>query len=192
MTEEQMKQWAEDLLKKQREEFMRTTAPPEPTYSFDDDPEKAVTAMLKQQMAAFMEPVQQQMKAMSEQMTKLSQQNNQQAAEFMKLMVPDAKPDESFDKELAGFGSFTWGQLRGMAEKSGDIEGLKQYADALKQFKDSSGDQEIPSAKSRTQSSPPADSPSEASDEDVNNDMMLVMNGQMSKEDFNKKYGVAS
>ncbi len=197
MTEEQIKQWGADLLKQQQEDFMKNIPviqppAPEPTYSFEDDPEKAVNALLKRQMSAFMEPVQQQIKAMTDQVTKLSQQHDQQAAEFMKLMVPEAQPDEAFDKEPAGFGAMTWGQLRGMAEKNGDVDGLKQYAEALKQFKDSSGDQEVPSARARTQPSPSKDGSTDASEEDVNNDMMLVMNGQMSKDDFNKKYGVAS
>ncbi len=196
MTEEQIKQWASDLLKQQQEAFtaqmrqmqeqMQQPKPEQPV-DFDADPEKAVLTLMQRQFDQMMNPFRQQLESLNAQ---LKQPHTDPVAEtWRKAILPEQ--DETFDAEMIGIGNITWGDVRKSAESSGDAEALKQYANELKNFR-SAGKQTdvaIPAAKARV-SFPPGNEPTEVNDAEVNTDLMRLMQGRISKKDFDEKYGV--
>jgi len=195
MIDDQMKQWVADLLKQQQQAFadqMRQMQSqmqqpkPEPV-DFDTDPEQAVLTLAQRQFEQMMNPFRQQLDALNAQ---LKQPRTDPVAEaWRKAALPE--PDEIFDAEMIGIGNMTWGDVRKAAESSGDAAALQQYTSELKSFRAAGkqADVAIPAARARV-SFPSGSEPVTASDDDVNADLSRLMQGRLSKEDFDKKYGV--
>lgn len=199
MSPEELKKWGEDLLAAQRKQFEESL--PEVlakhvpqlqqeqpvSYDFDADPEGAVKAMLKQSMAEMQNKFGQQLTGLTEQISRLAKQNDMQASQFMQAIVPGAVANEAFDKKPSGFGSLTWGQARKMFEQNNDLEGLRQYANAVS-AESVPSNQEVTASKARapshTQVAP------QSSSADADKDLLAVMQGRMTEADYEKKYGV--
>lgn len=199
MSPEELKKWGEDLLAAQRKQFEESL--PEVlakhvpqlqqeqpvSYDFDADPEGAVKAMLKQSMAEMQNKFGQQLTGLTEQISRLAKQNDMQASQFMQAIVPGAVANEVFDKQPSGFGSLTWGQARKMFEQNNDLEGLRQYANAVS-AESVPSNQEVTASKARapshTQVAP------QSSSVDADKDLLAVMQGRMTEADYEKKYGV--
>jgi hypothetical protein len=201
VTPEELKKWGDDLLAAQRKQFeeslpdLLTKHAPhlsqeQPvTYDFDADPEAAVKAMLKNSIAELQAKFGQQLSGLTEQVKRVAQQNDLQASQFMQAIVPGAVPNEAFDKTPSGFGSLTWGQARKMFEQGNDLEGLKQYAEASKASANSVPvNQEVTASKARASS--PNQPTTTSSQSEIDNDLMAVMQGRMSEDAYQKKYGV--
>lgn len=200
MSPEELKKWGEDLLAAQRKQFEESL--PEVlakhvpqlqqeqpvSYDFDADPEGAVKAMLKQSMTEMQNKFGQQLTGLTEQVSRLAKQNDMQASQFMQAIVPGAVANEAFDKQPSGFGSLTWGQARKMFEQNNDVEGLRQYANAVAESAETvPSNQEITASKARVSSHNQA---SPASTADADKDLLAVMQGRMTEADYEKKYGV--
>lgn len=199
MSPEELKKWGEDLLAAQRKQFEESL--PEVlakhvpqlqqeqpvSYDFDADPEGAVKAMLKQSMTEMQNKFGQQLTGLTEQISRLAKQNDMQASQFMQAIVPGAVANEAFDKRPSGFGSLTWGQARKMFEQNNDVEGLRQYANAVS-AESVPSNQEVTASKARapshTQVAP------QSSSADADKDLLAVMQGRMTEADYEKKYGV--
>ncbi len=199
MSPEELKKWGEDLLAAQRKQFEESL--PEVlakhvpqlqqeqpvSYDFDADPEGAVKAMLKQSMTEMQNKFGQQLTGLTEQVSRLAKQNDMQASQFMQAIVPGAVANEAFDKQPSGFGSLTWGQARKMFEQNNDLEGLRQYANAVS-AESVPSNQEVTASKARapshTQVAP------QSSSADADKDLLAVMQGRMTEADYEKKYGV--
>lgn len=199
MSPEELKKWGEDLLAAQRKQFEESL--PEVlakhvpklqqeqpvSYDFDADPEGAVKAMLKQSMTEMQNKFGQQLTGLTEQISRLAKQNDMQASQFMQAIVPGAVANEAFDKRPSGFGSLTWGQARKMFEQNNDVEGLRQYANAVS-AESVPSNQEVTASKARapshTQVAP------QSSSVDADKDLLAVMQGRMTEADYEKKYGV--
>lgn len=199
MSPEELKKWGEDLLSAQRKQFEESL--PEVlakhvpqlqqeqpvSYDFDADPEGAVKAMLKQSMTEMQNKFGQQLTGLTEQISRLAKQNDMQASQFMQAIVPGAVANEVFDKQPSGFGSLTWGQARKMFEQNNDLEGLRQYANAVS-AESVPSNQEVTASKARapshTQVAP------QSSSADADKDLLAVMQGRMTEADYEKKYGV--
>lgn len=199
MSPEELKKWGEDLLAAQRKQFEESL--PEVlakhvpqlqqeqpvSYDFDADPEGAVKAMLKQSMAEMQNKFGQQLTGLTEQISRLAKQNDMQASQFMQAIVPGAVANEVFDKQPSGFGSLTWGQARKMFEQNNDLEGLRQYANAVS-AESVPSNQEVTASKARapshTQVAP------QSSSADADKDLLAVMQGRMTEADYKKKYGI--
>jgi hypothetical protein len=201
VTPEELKQWGEDLLAAQRKQFeeslpdLLTKHAPHiaqeqsVTYDFDADPEGAVKAILKNSIAELQTKFSQQLSGLTEQVKRVAQQNDLQANQFMQAIVPGAVPNEAFDKTPSGFGSLTWGQARKMFEQGNDLEGLKQYAEASKASANSiPANQEVTASKARASS--PNQQTTTSSQSEIDNDLMAVMQGRMTEDTYQKKYGV--
>ena len=196
MSPEQMKQWGEDLLAKQRQQFEaalpellakhvpQAVTAPLVTIDFDADPEAAVKAMIQQSLSEVKNNMSQQFAGITNQLEKL----NSQSTQFMQAVVPGAKPNDEFDKKPSGFGSLTWGQARQMFQQGNDLEGLKQYAAAAAASQEAiPSNQEITASKARAPSSQ-SQQPTSNTNSDV--DLLAVMQGRMSDADYQKKYGL--
>lgn len=201
MTPEELKKWGDDLLAAQRKQFEESLpdllskhAPhiaqeQAVTYDFDSDPETAVKAMLKNSMSELQTKFGQQLTGLTEQVKRIAQQNDVQANQFMQAIVPGAVPNEAFDRTPSGFGSLTWGQARKMFEQGNDLEGLKQYAEASKANANSiPTNQEVTASKARASSHNQPTTTSSQSE--IDNDLMAMMQGRMSEDAYQKKYGV--
>lgn len=201
MSPEELKKWGEDLLAAQRKQFEESLpdllvkhAPHIPldqvvSYDFDADPEAAVKAMLKNSMTELQAKFGQQLSGLTEQVKRVAQQNDLQASQFMQAIVPGAVANDEFDKKPSGFGSLTWGQARKMFEQSSDLEGLRQYANAIAANAESiPSNQEITASKARASSYSQA--AQQASTADADKDLLAVMQGRMTETDYQKKYGV--
>ncbi|HPQ95799.1 MAG: hypothetical protein KDI44_07590 [Thiothrix sp.] len=196
MTEDQMQQWAKQLLDQQRQAFAEQISQmqaaqqqpaPEPV-DFDEDPEKAVRVLMQQHMDKMMQPFRQQLETLSQQ---LQQPKTDPLLDALrKQALPDK--DDAFDAEMVGIGAMTWGDVRKTAESRGDIAALKQYASELTQFRNAgkkATDMAVPAARARV-AFPQADEPEAASEEQVNADLTRLMQGKLTKADFDRKYGV--
>lgn len=201
MSPEELKKWGDDLLAAQRKQFEESLPgvlakhvpqlqqDQQPvSYDFDADPEGAVKAMLKQSMAEMQNKFGQQLTGLTEQISRLAKQNDMQASQFMQAIVPGAVANEAFDKKPSGFGSLTWGQAHKMFVQNNDLEGLRQYANAVAESAESvPTNQEITASKARASSHNQA---SPASAVDADKDLLAVMQGRMTEADYEKKYGV--
>lgn len=199
MSPEELKKWGEDLLAAQRKQFEESLPDvlakhipqlqqEQPvSYDFDADPEGAVKAMLKQSMAEMQNKFGQQLTGLTEQISRLAKQNDMQASQFMQAIVPGAVANEAFDKQPSGFGSLTWGQARKMFEQNNDLEGLRQYANAVS-AESVPSNQEITASKARAPSH--SQVAPQSSSADADKDLLAVMQGRMTEADYEKKYGV--